>query len=71
MAFRLPRGVAEDLAIGEGSSVELTLELGGLLIRPTQRRRARRDIKEIVAEMDPATFPDETFETIPVGEELL
>jgi len=35
LAIRIPRAFAEDLGVGQDSSVELTIEDGCLLIRPS------------------------------------
>ena len=35
LAVRIPRAFAEDLGVGQNSSVELTVEDGCLLIRPS------------------------------------
>ncbi len=70
LAIRVPSALAESLALREGSGVELVVENETLIVRP-RKVKEPVDMRRIVAEMDPSTFPDESFDTWPIGEELL
>jgi antitoxin MazE len=71
LAVRVPAVIAETVALYDGASVDLSVVDGAIVVRPLQHKRNRKDIRQIVAEMDPRTFPDESFETSPLGEELI
>lgn len=39
LALRIPSSVAKELALGRGSSVEVAVEEGTLVVRPAKRRK--------------------------------
>lgn len=68
LAVRLPRPVADQMSITEGTPVELEVEDGRLVIRPAVPRYA---LHELLAGITPDNLPDESFEDMPRGRELL
>ena len=67
LALRIPRSVADQLRLGPGGTVELSVEEDRLVVRPA-RRRVRLDelLKRITPENLPESFDDRAF-----GEEAL
>lgn len=39
LAIRIPRSVAQDIHLNQGSPVELTVENGRMIVKPAQRRK--------------------------------
>ena len=48
LAFRLPKGITEQLGLRDGSSIELELVPGGVLLKPAKVRRSRYSIDELL-----------------------
>lgn len=67
LAVRLPKQVLEQAGLSEGVPVELVVESGTVILRPTRRRY---DIDKLVAGITPENLP-ESFDDAPVGRELL
>lgn len=68
LAVRLPRPVADQMSITEGTPVELEVEDGRLIIRPAAPRYA---LDELLAGITADNLPDESFDDDPRGRELL
>ena len=71
LAVRLPKQLAEQLALTEGQAVEMiangpVIELRAA--RPRKYTKYNRD--ELIAQIDPSD-PQESFDDGPVGKELL
>lgn len=67
LALRIPRPVADQLGLGEGRAVELTVKGDQLVVRA---RDAEPTLEELLAGITPENLP-ESFGTRPVGEEAL
>lgn len=68
LALRLPRPLADQAGIAEGCPVEISVEAGVLVIRPTVPRYS---LDELLAGITPDNLPDESFDDAPRGQELL
>ena len=65
LALRIPRRVAEELGVGEGGDVELTMEPGRLVVRPGPPR-----LETLLAGITDRNLP-ESFDDEPHGAETL
>ena len=74
MAVLIPKAMAREMELTEGTAIELTTTGDAVVIRKQRRaRRKRRPIAEIVAQMDPAAYRRRNKELRdggPVGREL-
>jgi antitoxin MazE len=68
LAVRVPRQIAEEARIAEGTPVELEVENGRVVIR---RVAPRYDLDELIAGMTPENLPDDSFDDGAQGAELL
>ena len=67
LAVRIPRAVARETGLTPGTTVRMTTANGGLLITPTERRYA---LKELVSGITPQNRHTETDWGGPVGQEV-
>jgi len=67
LAVRLPKQVLEQAGLAEGVAVELVVESGTVVLRPT---KPRYDIDKLLAGITSENLP-ESFDDAPVGRELL
>jgi len=67
LAVRIPRAFAEDLGVGRDSSVELTVEDGCLLIRPSVA--PMYELEALLASVTPKNLHTETDLGSPMGKE--
>ena len=74
MAVVIPKMVAREMELTEGTSVELTSKGDTLVLRKRRRdRRGRRPLAKIVAQMKPASYRRRKAEfagDTPVGREV-
>jgi len=68
LAIRLPRPIAEQIGIVEGSPVEINAEGDHLVIRPATPRYT---LDELLAGITEENLPDESFDDQPRGQELV
>jgi len=68
LALRIPRAVADRLALGEGTRVEIEAEGGRLVARPLTTPPS---LDELLAAITPENLPEEGFDDGPVGREAL
>jgi len=68
LAVRIPQPLAREIALNEGTPVELLVEDGRLVLRP-ERKQPKLD--ELLAGITPENLPDEHFDDGPVGREAL
>ena len=68
LAVRLPRPITDRMSIAEGTAVELEVEDGRLVIRPST---PRFELDELLAGITPDNLPDESFDDVARGRELL
>ena len=69
----IPKTVAREMSLSEGTTLELTNSADHLVMRKRSRRRARRPIADIVAQINPAAYRRHTRELAadpPRGKEL-
>lgn len=68
LALRLPRPIADQAGIAEGTAVEVDIEDDHVVIRPALPRYS---LDELLAGITPDNLPDESFDDAPRGQELL
>ncbi len=68
LALRLPRPLADQAGIAEGTAVEIDIENDQLVIRPALPRYS---LDELLAGITPDNLPDDSFDDAPRGQELL
>ena len=68
LALRLPRPIADQAGIAEGTAVEIDIEGDQLFIRPALPRYS---LDELLTGITPDNLPDESFDEAPRGRELL
>jgi len=68
LGLRIPKNLAADVAVSEGSSVELNVENGRLVVKP--RHVAKPMIADLVAGITPENLHGETDTGSPVGREV-
>lgn len=68
LALRLPRPIADQAGIAEGTAVDIDVEDDQLVIRPALPRYS---LDELLAGITPENLPDESFDDMPRGQELL
>jgi antitoxin MazE len=66
LALRLPRAVAVEADVKDGDEVEITVEQGTIMVRPSARRYS---IEELAARITPRNRHTETAWRAPVGKE--
>lgn len=67
LGLRIPRSLASEAAVDDGSAVDITVEGGDLVIRPLRRRRYSLD--ELLAGIDDENRHGEVSTGAPVGNE--
>jgi antitoxin MazE len=68
LALRIPKHLADALAIGEGTAVAIGMEGGRLGLVPGMPAPTPEDL---LARITPASLPDEGADDAPVGRELI
>ena len=69
IALRIPNGIARQLNVSEGSTAELQVKEGALVVTPIDVGR-RYDINELIAAITPENLHGETDTGDPVGNEF-
>lgn len=69
LAVRIPRPLARDLALTEGSSVEIAVEDGRIVLVP--RPSAPPTLEALLAGITPDNLPNESFDDASLGREAL
>jgi antitoxin MazE len=67
LGLRIPRSLASEAEVGDGSTVDITVQGGELVIRPLRRRRYSLD--ELLAGVDEGNVHGEVSTGRPVGNE--
>jgi len=57
LAVRLPKHIAEELRLEEGQTVNLTVDIDELKLRPVTQI-PRYNLEDLIAQMDPANQPE-------------
>jgi antitoxin MazE len=68
LAVRIPQGLAKEIAIQEGTEVDLSVIDGNLVIKPAHRKRY--SLEELVSGITPKNRHDEVDWGEPVGNEF-
>jgi antitoxin MazE len=68
LGLRIPKNLAADAKVSEGTSVELNVENGRLVAAP--QRKAEYTIRDLVARITPENLHGETNTGSPVGREV-
>jgi len=66
LGVRLPKSVAGEVQLGEGDTVQLSVDNGAIVIRPSRRRYS---LDELVARITPKNRHDESDWGGPLGDE--
>ncbi len=67
LGLRIPRSFAVEAQVGEGSTVDLSVENGSLLVRPLRARKYA--LSELLKKVNPRNLHDEVPTGEPVGRE--
>lgn len=67
LGLRIPRALAEDAEVGEGSSVDVSVRRGSLVVRPVKRQEYR--LEDLLAGVKPSNLHEEVEVSEPVGGE--
>jgi antitoxin MazE len=68
LGLRIPKALAEDANVAEGSDVELNVENGSIIV--TAQRKMRYRVKDLVAGITPENMHGEIDTGPPVGREV-
>ena len=66
LGVRLPQWVAREVQLGEGDTVQLSVDHGAIVIRPSRRRYS---LEELVGRITPRNRHDESDWGDPLGDE--
>ncbi len=66
LGLRIPRALAEDAEVGEGSSVDISVRRGSLVIRPV---KLEYRLEDLLAEVKPSNLHEEVEVSGAVGGE--
>lgn len=72
VAVVIPKAVAREMELCDGTSLDISTSAGGILLRK-QGRRPRRPLSRIIAEIKPASYRVRNHELLgdpPVGREI-
>jgi antitoxin MazE len=67
LGLRIPRSLAAELGVGEGSTVDIQIENGDLIVRPERKTRYR--LAELLAAVHEGNLHGEVTTGDPVGRE--
>jgi antitoxin MazE len=68
LGLRIPRSVAEDVGVGVGSEVDLSIQDGDLIVKPARRKAYRLD--DLVRKVNKKNLHGEIQTGKPVGREI-
>jgi antitoxin MazE len=71
LGVRIPKALAEQVDLKEGTEVEFDAAEGGLTIRPRRSRRRKYTLAELLARMKPQHRHGELHKGGPRGRELI
>ena len=69
LALRIPKTLAKQTSVKKGSTVNLTVENGHMVVTPVRRQR-KYSLKELVVKITPANRQPEIDWGAPVGKEV-
>jgi antitoxin MazE len=67
LGLRLPRSVAREVQLDEGDTVQMSVDNGTIVIRPSRRRYS---LEELVRRITPKNRHDESDWGGPLGDEM-
>lgn len=67
LGVRIPKGVAEEAEVSAGSSVEISVEAGTLVVRPVSTRKYK--LSALLAKVNPKNIHGEIDSGEPLGRE--
>lgn len=73
VAVVIPRAVAREMDLTEGTALDVSTASGAIVMRKRHARRPRRPLAEIVAQINPAAYRKRKREMVnggPVGKEV-
>ena len=70
LAIRVPTGFLAELDLSENSTVDLKVEDGKLIVAPTQKRKWKYSLDELLAGVTEDNIHPETHWGSPAGEEI-
>ena len=68
LGLRIPRNLAKDVQVEEGSSVQLSVRKGRLVITPIKRKEY--SLEELVTDIKPSNLHEEIEFGAPAGREV-
>jgi antitoxin MazE len=68
LALRIPKAFAEETRVKDGTSVEILLSDGALVMRPS--RRAKPSLSALLAQVDSGNLNIDAFDDAPRGQEV-
>lgn len=68
LAVRIPKSIAEQLQLSEGSSISIDIVEKNIIIKPTSKRK-KYTLEELLEGMTPEHFHPEIDTGLPVGNE--
>ena len=68
LGVRIPKGIATDVRVAEGESVELSVEAGRLVIAPVKRQKYELD--KLLEQVSSENLPGEIDFGKPIGKEI-
>jgi antitoxin MazE len=71
LGVRIPKAIAEQVELAEGTEVEFVAAGGELTIRPRRKRRRKYKLSELLAQMKPRHRHGELHSGGPRGRELI
>ena len=71
LAVRLPRAIADDLGLVEGQSVDIAVENGSVMLKPTPGRVRLSDLVAEAERLGPAAHPEIVEWGADVGAEII
>lgn len=73
LGVRIPKAMADELALSDGADVELVLSNGTIALRPVAPKPKRYKLSELLAAFDPKKhrLKDEDGDWAPVGKEII
>jgi antitoxin MazE len=71
LGIRIPKSIAEQVGLDNGTEVEFEVARGVLTIRPRRTRRRKYKLADLLAKMKGSNRHGEIFRDGPVGREIL
>ncbi len=69
LVVRLPQALGRELALAEGTAVDVAVHDGTLVLRPAAAEAP--SLADLLARINPGNLPDHGFDDVPAGREAL